>query len=216
MALVGAALNVPLSAYGYWMTNKAISRAFEPDPAAPAIPGSLELTRVAWLYHVEGLTQEQIARQLGTHRLRVRRLLARCRQDGIVQVSIRSPLIGILELEKQLVDECGLRSAIVVPSPGDAAATPDVLGAAIAHYLNRRLGPNMSIGMVPGRALYGALNAIEPEPLSGLTIVTLTGALTRRAALLPWEAAYRLAHLHKAECYFIPAPTYAHLEQRPQ
>lgn len=167
------------------------------------------LARVAWLYHIEGLTQQQIARELGLHRLKVMRLLARARQDGIVQVSIHSPHLGCLELEKALTGRFGLKQAMVVPSPLDPAATQDVIGAAVGHFLNRRLQPRMSLGLVSGRTLYGALSVLEPRALPGLEVVSVLGGLTRRAAMLPYELTHRLAHLYGATCYYMPAPSYA-------
>ena len=46
--------------------------------------------RVAWLYHVEGLTQASIADHLGVTRLRVNRALGEALRNGVVKVSIHS------------------------------------------------------------------------------------------------------------------------------
>jgi len=45
-------------------------------------------TRVAWLYHMEDMTQEAIAERLGLTRIRVVKLLAQCRRDGTVQIRV--------------------------------------------------------------------------------------------------------------------------------
>lgn len=167
------------------------------------------LARIAWFYHVEGLTQQEIARKLDMHRLKVNRLLARCRQDGIVQISIRSPHVGCFELERMLVERFRLREALVVPEPTRPSATPEMVGAGLGHYLNRRLHPEMSLGIVSGRTFYGALPALEPRHLPGFSVVSMLGGLTVRAALRPYEVAHRLAQIYEATCYYVPAPSYA-------
>ena len=43
-------------------------------------------TRAAWLYYMEGLTQDAVAQSLGMTRARVLRMLASCREDGTVQI----------------------------------------------------------------------------------------------------------------------------------
>ena len=167
------------------------------------------LTRVAWLYYVEGLTQNKVARELGIHRLRVNRALARCRRDGIVRISIHSPYLGILELEEQLIKRFGLSQAMVIPSPVDVETTQDIVGAALGTFLNERLQPNLSLGVFSGRTLFGALNTLEPRSLPGLEVVSLAGGLTRHAAMLPYESAHRLAQLYDATCYYLPTPSHA-------
>ena len=44
--------------------------------------------RAAWLYYVEGLTQEQIARAMNVSRAKVIRLLAAARESGVVRIRI--------------------------------------------------------------------------------------------------------------------------------
>ena len=46
--------------------------------------------KTAWLYYVEGLTQEQIAEKLGVYRVKVMRMLAACTADGIVVTTINA------------------------------------------------------------------------------------------------------------------------------
>lgn len=181
---------------------------WEPPEASESGREAL-LARIAWYYHVEGLTQQEIARKLDMHRLKVNRLLARCRQEGIVQISIRSPLVGCFELERLLVERFGLRDALVVPEPTRPSTTPQMVGAGLGHYLNQRLRPQMSLGIVSGQTFHGALPALEARRLPGFSVVSMLGGLTVQAALRPYEVAHRLAHIYEATCYYVPAPSYA-------
>ena len=71
--------------------------------------------RVAWLYFMEGLTQADIAGKLGITRLRANRLLGEARESGLVNIQVNARLADCVELERQLVQETGLKDAVVVP-----------------------------------------------------------------------------------------------------
>ena len=55
---------------------------------APEMPVAEAKVRAAWLYYVEGLTQEQIAEALGLSRIKVIRMLAAARSEGLVKIRI--------------------------------------------------------------------------------------------------------------------------------
>jgi len=48
--------------------------------------------RAAWLYFMEGLTQAEIARRLGTTRLRINRILVDARRNGLVGITLNAEL----------------------------------------------------------------------------------------------------------------------------
>ncbi len=165
-------------------------------------------TRVAWLYYIEGLTQEQVAGKLGLSRLKVLRTLAACREEGVVQVRINSRLAGCVELERKLEKTFGLAEAVVVPSPGDEADLAQIIGYSTGVYLSENLGDGMTVGVGWGRTLQASLRAIASRSLNDLTIVSLLGGLTHATAVSPSEFAWRFADIFDAECYFVAAPVY--------
>ncbi len=83
---------------------------------------------------MEGLTQDRIASRLGSTRLRVNRLLAEARASGLVGITIRSKWASCFALEEELRIVCGLRAAVVVPTPEDLGLIPTLLGRAAADY----------------------------------------------------------------------------------
>lgn len=72
--------------------------------------------RVAWLYFIGGMTQQEIADQLGLTRLRVNKILGQIRTDGSVVVDIRLPMADCIDLEHKLKERFGLEGACVTPS----------------------------------------------------------------------------------------------------
>jgi DNA-binding transcriptional regulator LsrR (DeoR family) len=181
------------------------------DAAAETIPADSveqQRTRIAWLYYVEGLTQSEVADRVGLSRVRVNRELAICRESGIVQIRINARLAPCVAVERRLVARFGLKDAVVVPTPTDAALLPAVIGSAAGEYVSDRLVAGMSIGVAWGRTMLGSLKAIERRPLEGLSVVSLIGGLTRASAINTYETASRFADLFGAACFYLAAPTF--------
>jgi DNA-binding transcriptional regulator LsrR (DeoR family) len=168
-------------------------------------------TRVAWLYYMEGLTQATIADQLGLTRLRVNRLLTESRQSGLVQVTINSPFTDCVALEQRLKGEHGLKDAVIVPTPADAALIPALLGAAAGQALTRILSeqaPAM-IGVGWGRTLRETIRHVRPLPLPDAWVTALMGGLTVGSELNTFEITNDLARQLQARCCYLAAPVYA-------
>ena len=109
------------------------------------------LTRVAYLYYLEGNTQAQVARQMNLSRQKVQRLLKQCREQGIVEINIRTLHMLDLGLEKRLRDRFGLQEVILAtPSPDEAERRHSVARAA-ASYLEGRLKSGMTVAVGMGR-----------------------------------------------------------------
>lgn len=82
------------------------------------------LLEVARRYYLEEQSQAEIAAEISFSRATVSRLLAEARSRGIVQISIGHPLERVLDVERALVREFGLKLARVADPA--AAATPQV------------------------------------------------------------------------------------------
>lgn len=163
-------------------------------------------TRAAWHYFVAGLTQAQIAKQLGLNRTRVNRLLAEARDRGLVQIRITGRLAECVELEDGLKHRFGLQDVVVVPTPPDQNLVPQVIATAAGAALAARLKDGMSVGVGWGRTLRLSLQSVPRRPLQRLSVVSLLGGLTRGAAMNPHETASHLADLAGAQCYYVAAP----------
>jgi DNA-binding transcriptional regulator LsrR (DeoR family) len=169
-------------------------------------------TRAAWLYFVAGLTQAQIGKKLGINRIRVNRLLAQAREQGMVQIRITGRLADCIELENKIKERFALDQAIIVPTPPDASLVRHVIGAAAGNALAERLKDGMSVGVGWGRTLRLSLRSVPRRPLRRVSVVSLMGGLTRGAAVNPHETASHLADLIDAQCFYIAAPALADSE----
>lgn len=195
---------------------------FTPDIAATSAVGVSELeqsfqvhdpdeqlaTRAAWLYFIGNSTQAQIAKKLGLTRLRVNRLLAYAREQGLVQIQVTGRLAGCVTLEQELVARFGLKDAIVVPSPADAREVRPILAAAAAQYLSQHLHDSMSVGVGWGRTLRLSLASMPRKSYRKLSVVSLIGGLTQSSAVNPHETASHLADIFGAQCYYFAGPAF--------
>ena len=166
-------------------------------------------TRAAWLYFMEGLTQDAVAQTLGITRARVLRMLHNAREDGTVQIRVTSQLSRCVELERLLEARYKLERAVVIPKPQDDSRTAAIIGAATGAFLEGVLTDGMTVGLGWGRTLSSSLAHIPPRVFNKMTVVSLIGSLTRAALFNPSEFAWRFADRLGAECYMMAAPVYA-------
>jgi DNA-binding transcriptional regulator LsrR (DeoR family) len=162
------------------------------------------LTRVAWLYYIEQLSQQEIADRLRLSRVKVTRLLQRARDENIVEVRIANANAPCLSTERELVARFGLRDAMVVPAE-EGERLRSSLGQTAAGYLERILRDGDVVGVGSG----ATLGEIAPYVSRGYhprcLVVELIGGLSRTERTInPYDCSWRLAealgarseHLH--------------------
>src|SRR3954453_19059705 len=133
------------------------------------------LVKVAQLYHLQGLNQDQIGRQLGVSRSKVSRMLKEARERGLVEISIHYPARFSLELERRLEAGLGLREAMVVNSGGVGAGghvSISVAGAA-SEYLLRVLQPGDVLGVSGGESTALAIQFMPASTVENVGVVQL-------------------------------------------
>ncbi|MBP2551730.1 DNA-binding transcriptional regulator LsrR (DeoR family) [Neorhizobium galegae] len=164
--------------------------------------------RVAWLYFIGGLTQQEIADQLGLTRLRVNKTLGQLRNDGSVVVDIRLPMAKCIELEQRLRERFHLEDVCVVPTLADDLENQRAVGDAAGGMLDRLLEDGMGLGVGWGKTLTAGLKRLTPRPLPNSWVTSIMGGLTRGSGSSTFEVATGYARAISAECYYLTAPLY--------
>jgi DNA-binding transcriptional regulator LsrR (DeoR family) len=187
--------------------RRAMSTPSHLRPEAGDITADAKV-RAAWLYFVEGLTQEQIAQALGVTRLKVTRLIAAARADGTVRIRIDSKSASQVECERGLIAAFGLETAIVVPSPGESDNVAAMVGYAAGQWLSGEMRDGLSIALGWGNTLSLALRGMEARACEGTSVISLMGGMTHSRAINPSAVARRVADMFSADCYQLTAPVF--------
>ena len=172
---------------------------------APMVSSDLT-AKTAWLYYVEGFTQEQIAEQLGVSRVKVMRTLAACIADGVVVTMINAPTAALVELERKLEKRWGLDAAMVVPTPSAAENMEKAIGHAIAAYLGEQMRDGMTLAIGGGATLNACLEFLARRKLDNASVVALVGSLPHSRWVNPSIVASKVADVFGVDSYQITAP----------
>lgn len=166
------------------------------------------MARIGWMYYYQGLTQQDIGNRLGLSRVKVLRLLARAREEGIVQIRIDHPSLRYMELEEQLRQAFGLQDAIVAPTGETDTQTREAIGQFGAMYLERTLAPGDSIGTAWGVTLREVARHLRPLSLADVTVVQLMGGLNAGGLINPLDIARLVAEKLHGQLQMLYTPAF--------
>ena len=168
------------------------------------------MTKVARMYHSQGIRQSEITERLNIHQSTVSRLLKKAQEAGIVRISVTVPSGIHADLEEALELRFGLREAIVVDSvSNDEEQIARDLGAAAAHFVELAIKPNDLVGISSwSNALLEMINAMHPmRGATGTRVVQILGGLGNPAAQThATHLTERLASLTGGSAVLLPAP----------
>ncbi len=162
--------------------------------------------RAVWLYHVEGMTQNDIAQHLDINRVMVVRLLADAKRRNEVRITISSPLSDLVRLERALETGFGIRRVVVAPFDDPEGDPVRVIAAAAGAFISAELRPGMTVGVGWGRTLHTMLPFIEGRTLADFRVISLLGGIAAARRFNPAEFAWKFAELFQGEGFLIPAP----------
>jgi DNA-binding transcriptional regulator LsrR (DeoR family) len=162
--------------------------------------------RIAWMYYVEGLTQNEIADRLGIGRVTVVRNLNEAIKQREVKIWIEGEIAECFELEVELKRVFDLKDAVVVPEPVSAEHIAKSIGVAAGMYMSEALAGNMKVGVGWGATLYESLQTLAPRQLENVQVISLLGGIVQARRFNPSEFAWQFAHMVGADCFLLQAP----------
>lgn len=162
--------------------------------------------RIAWMYYVEGLTQNEIAEKLGIGRVTVVRNINEALKQREVKIWITGSVAECIDLEKQLKEAFGFVDAVVVPEPSAEANIGKVIGNAAGLYVSSQLHDNMRLGVGWGATLYGSLQTLTHAEMQGVEVISLLGGIVEARRFNPAEFAWQFANAVGADCFLLAAP----------
>jgi len=173
---------------------------------APLRFGDDPLLWASWLYYEEGLTQGEIAEQLGASRPTVNAYLADARSKGIVNISIATRRLRSLSIARAIEEHFGIEDCLVVPGEGGERSIFDRLGVAGALALQASVHSGDTVGISWGRTMLALANAVRDISVVDVTVVQATGGTTAAISYTPEACATRLAERLNVSFVPISAP----------
>lgn len=165
------------------------------------------LERVARMYYVLGMNQQEIADQLDIGRSSVARFLNEAREEGIVQFHIRSRVDKSRnsQIEQHLKEIYKMRDVVVLKNNQSSINSFETL---VVQYLNSIFPFQGLIGLGWGKTLYSIgqyMHLAESRP--NLKVVQLSGSLGEKENVVPASRNIQTwAQAIDAQAYFLPAP----------
>lgn len=135
-----------------------------------------QMLRVARLYYIDGLEQNQIAKKEIVSRATVSRLLATAREKGFVTIKVNDDLRDAKVLAEQLA-KIYPRVAFKVASTAqdDVKTKQNKVASLAAKYLGNIIKNGDIIGVGSGDEVYRVAQLLEPKPVQDVTVISLTG-----------------------------------------
>lgn len=178
------------------------------ESATPSLRPEL-VARICWYHFHDGQTQQQVADRVGLSRATINKVINDARRQGLVRISIDSPVAPCADLEARLRDKFHLRDVVVVPSPADEENVRHIVGIATGEYISKKLGRDEILALGWGGTIYSAAQSLAPRRNSGNTVVSLSGGLPRSTVINPYDNAASFAKILDAQCYYMTAPMFA-------
>lgn len=176
------------------------------------------ITKVAWLYYKEKLTQQDISARVNISRQKVQRFLEKARDLEIVRFQVKNPYANLLSIESELIEKYSLKDSVVVPylSDGDNLLRRSFAKAG-ASYLERIISQhnNSIIGLGWGNTTAYLADYFDSLPIkTKVEVVSLIGNLMTNVAMNPYIIAEKIANKLDAPFYNIWAPAITQSKER--
>ncbi|TRW98837.1 sugar-binding transcriptional regulator [Paracoccus sp. M683] len=166
-----------------------------------------QIARAAWLSFVAGLTQDEIAAQMGVSRQTAQRMVAQAQAMGLVKVRIDHPFADCLDLAARLRRHVGLTWCEVVPSDARGAGMANALADSIESWL-RRDGPLIA-AFGTGRTLRAGVEQMSRLDCDQHRIVSLTGNIATDGSTAFYNVLFSLSERVTARSYPLLMPVVA-------
>lgn len=113
------------------------------------------ITKVAYLYYMEGKSQTEIAHELDIYRTTVGRMLHKAETEKIITFDIPDYDTKAFELENKLKEKYSLKEVIIIPNQKhqDEKNKDRALAEIAVLYLKKIIQPNDIVGVSWGKAL---------------------------------------------------------------
>ncbi|MFT4011881.1 MAG: sugar-binding transcriptional regulator [Paracoccus sp. (in: a-proteobacteria)] len=163
-----------------------------------------QAARAAWLAHVAGKTQDEIAGIMGISRQTAQRLVAQAMAEGLVKIRIDHPFAHCMELAQRMRDHWRLDFCEVAPSDAGDAGVSHHVAAVMERWLRRTEALTLALGT--GRTLRRAVARLPHIDCRQHRIVSLTGNIATDGSTAYYNVLFSLSELVTARSFPLTLP----------
>jgi DNA-binding transcriptional regulator LsrR (DeoR family) len=133
-------------------------------------------TKIACLYYLADIPQEEIARIFHISRFKVSRILKKCRTLRIIEFHVNTFPDYYEKMAQQLQDLLGIEQVMIVPSGNTLYESKENVARRAASYLAERMRDDHNIGLSWGSTIQLTLKYFHPStPRHNVRFVQLSG-----------------------------------------
>ena len=138
--------------------------------------------KIATLYYIANLSQDEIASMFGISRYKVSRVLKKCRLLKIVEFQINNQPGYYSNIEKQIKENLKILQVTIAPSGSTLQKSKENVARAAAYYLEQTIKDGMKIGLSWGSTIQLLLKYYEKdESFPNAIFVQLSGNICTRS-----------------------------------
>lgn len=172
------------------------------------------IARILSLHYEEECTQSEIAKEFGLSTAKVNRLIKQGRELGMVQITIKSPLMRLFDLERQISKRWNLKKCLVVPSvTGSPQTTLNEVGKGAATLLQDAIRDGDTISISGGKTLSVMIENMSVGSEYDVSVVPMTGGVQGQHYTDVNHIATELAAKLTGRAKLIHAPLHADSEK---
>ena len=166
------------------------------------------LSDIAELYYVDGLSQEEIAKEVNLSRPSISRLLIKARELGVVKIQIDHPIPTNAGYETELEKLMPIQSAHVldmgVTTEPHLVSSYGRLGAGV---IQKTIKDGMVFGITWGTTVHTIVSELSPVSLPNAKIVQVLGGVGAPYYSIDGpEQVRQIGDLFSAQHYYLNAP----------
>ncbi len=172
----------------------------------PAQFGCDPVVWAAWLYHRDGLNQEQVAEIMGVSRASVVKYIQQAREEHIITVTVQPQIVARAEESQEIKKRFGLNNVFVVPDDGGKREATKRVSEAGAMLLLQELRPHDILGVAWGRTVLALSEALPCATVPDVTVVQILGNRSGNEGFAGELCASNIAARLGARCINLFAP----------
>ena len=171
--------------------------------------------RAAWLYYIDGKTQDQIASTLHISRPAAQRLVALAVSEKLIKFRLDHPIAACMNLAQALQDRFELTLCDVVPGDPSQPAAFGRVALAAGTRLEQAAAQAVPVVLAlgTGRTLRAAVAEVSPMNRPQHKIISRVGNMTRDGSASAYDVVMRLADRIGGQRYPLPMPVVADTEE---